>query len=161
MRLAVVCGIAGWLLIAPAMAAQGLDADDGAVFSQETARDLLNQCSRNVPGPVQGAWQPTAEQIQSLETLLPKALEDALVKRGEHPDRSRVYLRQYAGFIVGGHRIIYVNAFPHEFLNGVQSSTLDWKFHATLVCDGGSAFFGAEFDPDKETFSHFEFNGAV
>jgi hypothetical protein len=54
-----------------------------------------------------------------------------------------------------------VNAFPHEFLNGEQSSTLNWKFHATLVCDGGSAFFGAEFDPANETFSHFEFNGAV
>ena len=161
MRLAAVCGIALLLLTAPVVAATTLDPADGAVFSEEAARDLLNQCSRNTPGPVQGTWQPNKAQIAKLEELLPKAIDEALAKRGEHPDRSRVYLRQYAGLVVGGRKIIYVNAFTRDVLGTEQSSTLDWRLHATLVCDGGSGFFGVEFDPDKETFAHFEFNGAV
>jgi hypothetical protein len=159
MRLASFCGMAFLLLTAPVAALPLLDPADGAVFSQETSRDLLNQCSREVPGPVQGTWQPSKTQIQTLEESLPKALDEALAKRGEHPDRSAIYMRQYAGFVVGGHRIIYVNAFPREHLGSEQSSTPDWRLHATLVCDGGSAFFGVEFDPDKGTFSHFAFNG--
>ncbi len=161
MRLAAACGILLLLLTATVVAAPTLDPDNGAILPPEVARDVLNQCSRNVPGPVQGMWQPSKAQIQNLEALLPKALDEAFAKRGEHPNRSAVYLRQYAGFIVDGRNIIYVNAFPRDLLNTEQSSTLDWRLHATLVCDGGSAFFGVEFDPGNGTFAHFEFNGAA
>ena len=28
-----------------------------------------------------------------------------------------------------------------------------------MVCDGGPAFFGVEYDPKTKTFTHFAFNG--
>jgi hypothetical protein len=35
----------------------------------------------------------------------------------------------------------------------------DWPSEPVVVCDGGPAFFGVEYDPEKKTFTHFEFNG--
>jgi hypothetical protein len=161
MRRAAALWIAILFLAAPAMALQGLNPDNGAILAPDSARDVLNQCSRDVPHPVQGTWQPNKDQIVELEDGLPKALDDALTKRGEHLDRAKTFLRQYAGFIVGGRKIIYVNAFPHTVQNDQQSSALSWRYRAVTVCDGGSAFFGVEYDPAKQIFANFVFNGSV
>lgn len=161
MRLAAAFWIAVLLLAAPAMALQTLDPDDGAILPPEAARDVLNQCSRDVPHPVQGTWQPDKNQIAALEAGLPKALDDAMAKRGEHLDRTKTFLRQYAGFIVGGRKIIYMNAFPSSVPGDQQSSALSWRYRAEIVCDGGSAFFGVEYDPAKDSFANFAFNGSV
>jgi len=36
-----------------------------------------------------------------------------------------------------------------------------WRFRSQVVCDGGPAFFGFEFDPAMGQFSNLEFNGAI
>ncbi|HVU21496.1 MAG TPA: hypothetical protein VHE09_12255 [Rhizomicrobium sp.] len=161
MRLAATFWIATLLLAAPAMALQALNPDDGAILPPDAARDVLNQCSRDVPHSVQGTWQPSKAQIGALEAGLPKALDDAMAKRGEHLDRAKTFLRQYAGFIIGGRKVIYTNAFPRSVRDDQQSSALSWRFRAVVVCDGGSAFFGVEYDPAKDTFANFAFNGSV
>ena len=75
----------------------------------------------------------------------------------------RDYYRQYAGFIIHGRRVIYVN--------GIERSTVDdhpnpdhpfnWRTQATGICDGGVVTFGAEFDVETHQVSHFAFNGAI
>lgn|GEM_PF-501660 len=160
--------LAAGAVVTPASALPSLDPKDGAVFPEAKARDLLHQCSRGVPGPVQGTWTPSAAQIAELEARLPGALDDVLAKRGDSRKRSRDFLRQYGGFIVGGRKIIYMNAFPRFLLRDEKSayadrhrSVPDWRSVMEGVCDGGPDFFGVEYDPAMKTFSHFEFNGLV
>jgi len=157
---------AAGLLATPASALPPLDPKDGAIFPQTKSRDLLQQCSRGVPGPVEGTWTPNAAQIAELEARLPGALDDVLAKRGDHQKRSRDFLRQYGGFIVGGRKIIYMNAFPRFLLGDEKSASAerhrpvpDWRGVVEGVCDGGPDFFGVEYDPAMKAFSHFEFNG--
>ena len=163
----VLCAfLAAGAVMTPALALPPLDPKDGAVFPEAKARDLLHQCSRGVPGPVEGTWMPSAVQIAELEARLPGALDDVLTKRGDHQKRSRDFLRQYGGFIVGGRRLIYMNAFPRFLLGDEKSASAerhrpvpDWRVVVEGVCDGGPGFFGVEYDPAMKTFSHFEFNG--
>jgi hypothetical protein len=169
MRGLVLCALlAAGAVMTPALALPQLDPKDGAIFPETKARDLLHQCSRRVPGPVQGTWTPTAAQIAELEARLPGALDDVLARRGDSRKRSPDFLRQYGGFIVGGRKIIYMNAFPRFLLGDEKSSyderhkpVPDWRGAMKGVCDGGPDFFGVEYDPAMKTFSHFEFNGLV
>jgi hypothetical protein len=159
MRKWVLCALLmAAAVMTPALALPPLDPKDGAILPEAKAKDLLNQCSRGVPGPVERTWAPSATQIAELEARLPEALDNVLAKRGEHQNRSRDFLRQYGGFIVGGRKIIYVNAFP-RFLGETKRPLPDWHSEAKGVCDGGPAFFGVEYDPATKTFSHFQFNG--
>jgi len=152
--------------ITPALALPPLDPKDGAIFPEAHAKDLLRQCSRAAPGPVEGTWAPSAGQIKELETRLPEALDNVFAKRGAYRDRPHDFLRQYAGFIVHGRKIVYMNAFPRELLDEEKGffdqrkiAPPDWRSEAKGVCDGGPAFFGVEYDPATKTFSHFAFNG--
>jgi hypothetical protein len=75
-------------------------------------------------------------------------------------------MRQYAGFIISGRKIIYVNAFPKGMIEEEARllpgrPEFDWRHQAMRVCDGGHRFFGVEYDPATEKFSHFLFNGAI
>jgi hypothetical protein len=167
MRKLVLCALlAAGAAVTPALALPPLDPKDGAIFPEARAKDLLNQCSRAAPGPVEGTWAPSARQIKELEARLPEALDNVFAKRGGYKNRSRDFLRQYAGFIVHGRKIVYMNAFP-RWLLGEEKSFFDqrkilppdWRSKAQGVCDGGPAFFGVEYDPATKTFSHFEFNG--
>jgi hypothetical protein len=153
-------------VITPALALPPLDPKDGAIFPEAKAKDLLHQCSRGAPRPVERTWAPSAIQIAELEARLPEALDNVLAKRGEYQNHSRDFLRQYGGFIVGGRKIIYVNAFPRSLIDEERSFFVqrkrplpDWHSEARGVCDGGSVFFGVEYDPATKTFSHFQFNG--
>jgi hypothetical protein len=71
--------------------------------------------------------------------------------------------RQYAGFVLGKEKIIYVNAFPLKLLDydgsNLATWSATWRVAPVIFCDGGHRFFGVEYDPKKKTFSHFEFNG--
>ena len=128
------------------------------------ATDVIHQCSRSSPGPVEGTWLPTVKEIRDLEARLPQALDDALAKRGQFANRSRDIGRQYAGLKIAGRSIIYVNGFPLSMFEMEARYTPglsrdDWKRQAVMVCDGGPAYFGVEYDPKTKVFSHFAFNG--
>jgi hypothetical protein len=126
----------------------------GVVFPGDKARELTKQCSRNGPAHVTGTWTPDVKQIAELEKDLVAALSKA-----DSPEvfKARDFshlARQYGGIADSVHKLIYVNAFTTRDNNG------DWRKRAVMVCDGGPAFFGVEYDPSAKTFSHFEFNGA-
>jgi hypothetical protein len=140
-----------------------LDPAKGVIFPAAHAQDLLRQCSRDVPSSVSGAWTPDERQIRALEAKLP----DALARTSGGPYvKLDTTIRQYAGIIVKGRKVIYVNAFPSSLLDEEahdQSFTHipphDWHSIAVIICDGGAEFFGAEFDPVTGNFSDFSFNG--
>jgi len=145
------------LVLAPAFAGTVLDPRSGYIMVPEHARDLLHQCSRSIPQSVTGTWQPTAAQTAELDARLPDAVVHA------RPDVHGAFARQYAGYIIGGRRLIYVNAFPQNVLADFDKDPARWTRKAThqamTVCDGGQDFFGVLYDPATKTFSQFAFNG--
>jgi hypothetical protein len=66
--------------------------------------------------------------------------------------------RQYGGFLRGGRRFIYGNFFPHE-AGDDRPADNDWRHAPMMVCDGGHAFFGVEYDVEGRRFTHLGFNG--
>jgi hypothetical protein len=114
------------------------------------AAQVLDTCSRDSPGrhpgEVTGFWAPSRQQIDQLEAALHK-LQPVIAT----PTKSD---RQYVGIESDGHRLIYINAF---YL--ADHSDLDPGRAAIRVCDGGSAFWGAIYDPQSGEFSQVETNG--
>ncbi len=150
----------------PATAA--LDSAHGTVFPKRLVAGLLHQCSRPTPDDVVGYWTPTSVQVAALEAGLQSMLAA--------PD----YYRQYGGLVHrGGRRTIYVNAFPRflvdahiryfakyrdhpERLLNFPPGSRDanwWRSVPGIVCDGGDAYFGVEFDPVTGRFESLHFNG--
>ena len=152
------------LLFAGPLTAASLSSVDGVILSADQSKALLNQCSRGAPRHVTGMWRPTDVQIRELERRLPAALALKAQERGPRYTQATAFRRQYAGLLVGSRRIVYVNAFPPDVGNPAKEGTpaarvFDWHREPVIVCDGGPAFFGVEYDPQQRTFSNFEFNG--
>lgn len=169
--LVAICG-------SSALAAGRLDPADGTVFYGKHAFELLGSCSRDSPGGVQGAWDPTVDQIAELERRLPQALADHIATRPRtrqalnnlvtaYADKDFVgYDRQYGGLLVDGQKLIYVNAFPHQWLDfdgsdmtAMWKQTPDWRHRMVTLCDGGHTFFGVLYDPVTGRFQDFQFSG--
>jgi hypothetical protein len=73
------------------------------------------------------------------------------------------YYRQYGGIVVGGRRIVYINAFHGLILYWAATvrpaRPIDWQHVAVDACGGGTMFFGAEFDVASAEIAVFAFNG--
>jgi hypothetical protein len=133
-------------------------ADTRTILTGDAARALRHQCSRVSPGPVTDVWTPTDGDIAALEDQLILRLSSELEQRGESPSPG-AYYRQYAGFVIGGKRVIYVNGVSENAIDAFHPS--NWRTYAVQICDGGAITFGAEYDPATRQFSNFAFNGAL
>jgi hypothetical protein len=83
-----------------------------ALLPQGEISAISRLCSRNGP-KVNGSWEPTDGQIKSLEQHLSqisrlKSEEGMVGIQIAKPSR---YYRQYVGIVVGGRKLIYLNAF--------------------------------------------------
>ena len=109
------------------------------------ASKILDQCSRSVPKKGNSTWVPNIDQIKTMEAaLLP-------ILRSRQPDVnwtdfSDDWGRRYVGIVREGRHYIYGDYSPHGL---------------GPVCDGGPAFFGAEWDVEANKFTHLAFNGAI
>jgi hypothetical protein len=112
---------------------------------------LMKQCSRNAPTDVSGFWNPSPSQVNAIEQQLPE-----LLRKSGHKLKLSDSYRQYVGITVHGKKLIYLNSFPESV---PSESGLDWRAKAIIVCDGGDAFWGVEFDPAENTFHEIQFNG--
>lgn len=142
----------------------------GTVLTPEAAPGVMDQCTRDTPRSVRSFWTPAAGQILALEAKLQPVLQDALdrvSRRGEQPLRASDFYRQYVGIVhQNGRRAIYVNGFHSNFAQfharlkvpGMAIDTLHWRAEAVPACDGGTMFFGIEFDPERNRFSGLKFN---
>ena len=164
-----------------------LDSGRVVVLPDTAMPHVLTQCSRGAPSGVAGFWRPTPADVVVAEDAVDRALIHALDSviardgarqpdwlsgpRAGWPDQ---YYRQYAGLRYrDGRRTIYVNGvvvgWPEELSQRVaQRDTTDshpfakpdwWRFSVATVCDGGAAFFGAEYDPLGKRVLAFQFNG--
>jgi hypothetical protein len=129
------------------------------IFPASGGRELLSQCSRPAPSEIAGFWQPTAQDIDELETALSKYLEQREKDKKQTPPKAN-YHRQYVGFVRRlnsehpNERFIYGNFYPER-----DGSQLDESKTAIQVCDGGPVFWGIVYRPSTKTFEDLDFNG--
>jgi hypothetical protein len=149
-------GTAFLLALAACANASGNGLPDDAVVLPESSIDtLLRQCSRGAPAAGEAGWQPGADQIAALEAALPAALTAR-----DDQDWSRFpgdWRRQYVGLVRGGRRYVYGNFFPRR--TGDDIGPGRWRTEPVLVCDGGPAFFGVEYDVEAGRITRLDFNG--
>jgi hypothetical protein len=136
-------------------------ADTRTVLTGDAARMLARQCSRISPGPAEGIWTPTDAEADAIEDELILLVAREMENAGQSPSPGGYY-RQYAGFVIGGHRVIYVNGVDESAIEHDTNSQhpFDWRTQPILICDGGPITFGVEYDPATRQFSNFAFNGA-
>lgn len=159
---------------------QVLNERDGAVLTGSESRAVLHQCSHYGPVEASSTWQPLQSQVLELESRLPSFIKQ---QKDRPPGELTEYLRQYVGVVIGGHKFIYINGFPKsEIASDIEAfesfrrehpevlltstdfpdsmRTLDgWRHSAVVVCDGGSAYWGALYDPATRRFSAYSANG--
>jgi hypothetical protein len=154
---------------APPVPIVQLDPAKGAILPVSKTERLARQCSRKSPGPVTGTWSPTRTMIADLEFTLGEELEQKLKAIPEAGAKPQDYYRQYAGLLIDGRQVIYIN--------GVHNSVIDrdlareqgagrpqrglWSNEPVMICDGGTLTFGVEYDPATKAFDRFAFNGRL
>ena len=124
---------------------------DCTVLPLSQGRALTAQCSRVSPAKVTGFWTPSVAQVLAVEQRLAALLS----KSGHKIDLARTR-RQYIGIISSGKKFIYLNAILAE---RPDPRDPDWRSTAGMVCDGGDAFWGVQFDPTDGAFHNLGFNG--
>lgn len=120
---------------------------------------------REAPGR-SGYWVPDSETIAALELALAPALNRALeqeVKDRDQRPAAAEYYRQYIGIRIGGRQVVYINGFHRSAVERRAATRPEladgWRTTALIVCDGGSYYFGAEFDPATRQVANIRFNG--
>ena len=128
---------------------------DAAILPGTAVSKLLDQCSRDIPAAGEATWRPEWQDVRKLEAALPAAVEASPERRGLVVARLPIdWKRQYVGIVRNGERFIYGNFYPVR--SGVAEDRLAEPF---VVCDGGPAYFGVEYDLKAGRFSHLAFNG--
>ena len=136
------------------------------VLGPSQAEAAVQQCSRAAPR-IEGAWEPTQRDIEQLEADLGqirRMRSEECCYSGAGVEDANEFYRQYVGVVIGGRRMIYVNAFPATEFDDWPSDVVplpDWEAKAFIVCDGGSAYWGVIYDPERRHFSMLAFNGEV
>ncbi len=164
--LAILCAGCGQAAAPPGAvqdsAARLLTTDMRTVLVGEDAQALRRQCSRPSPRPASETWTPNAAQLDALEVPLTSLLAGRLADAHSSASPGDYY-RQYAGFIIGGRRVIYVNGVEASAIEREPdpAHSFDWRRQAVSICDGGSIAFGVEYDVETGRFSNFAFNGRI
>lgn len=131
------------------------------IMDPATSREVLRQCSRRTPSFVRDLWRPTGDEVRALEARLGPRLDSELTTialMGKPRLHAADYYRQYVGLRRwSGRRTIYVNGFHRELLESWQRThalrtdrkvdSIQWRVDVISVCDGGTLFFGVEYDP--------------
>jgi hypothetical protein len=126
-----------------------------ALLPAGEASRLAQMYPKRGPEAIEGSWQPTKEQIDTLETNIQSVTElrNFGAPHGEKIAHPEQYFRQYLGVVRGGKMRIYVNA-----MCDVKAEP-DWRDHLEIVMDGGSCFWQAWYDPTSGKFLELSING--
>ena len=144
----------------PAASPAVLDDADVTILDTIAARHVVAQCSRPGPGPVSGYWVPTRADVAEADAAVLRALAAVASGRtGPVADTTPPrYVRQYAGLVRGTARVLYVNGVARDAIRS-QADTTAWRRFAQSACDGGTMFFGAEYDAATGRVGALHFNG--
>lgn len=147
MKSSTVLGALGVLIFVYAIGfqLQAAEAHSVILSTEEAQAVVKHQCSRSVPQGVTDFWVPTTQEIHKLEQNFKKCV------RAQDVIDLMQLKRQYAGFLRQKSKFIYVNAGPNDSAPVTEV--------AMIVCDGGSNFFGFEYNVATQAFSEFRFNG--
>jgi hypothetical protein len=138
------------------LAADGVLPAGAYILDASALPDMLGQCSRGTPTPGTGAFRPLPADIARLEAAVPAAVRAARpAQLGSHDAFPTGWVRQYVGIERGNQRSVYGNFVPGHAAR--YGGALDRQ--PMVVCDGGAAFFGVEFDLGNGTVTHIAFNG--
>lgn len=136
----------------------------GVLLPPTQARHVLQQCSREAPGPVSGVWTVSPAVIAKLEQDLPKLsklVSKTCCGKGLSVSDPSAYYRQYVGVSIDGHDFVYINAFHDHPIYIHPQDRGRWRSEPELVCDGGDSFWGVLYDPATRQFSQLSFNGSA
>jgi len=127
-----------------------------ALLAGDQAAIVIHQCMREAPVAIEDTWVPDATVLQKLDARLPDILklESTLCCGiGERITRLDRYYLQYAGLVIEGRKLIYINALPAD------SADKDWRNKAVLSCTASPDYWGVLYDPETGLFSELAFNG--
>jgi hypothetical protein len=136
-----------------------LQRDQTVLLPADQVKAVLTQCSRPTPAGIDGSWTVTAAALKGLERDLP-----GLANRGPQATDGKAFdpsgfYRQYVGVTVKGQRFIYINAFRGS--DDYIPFDIPWRQQPVVICDGGSSYWGALYDPQTHRFSDLAFNGMI
>jgi hypothetical protein len=111
-----------------------IEESQSSVLPESTAQSLTQQCSRSGPPRFDKTWRPGLADVEAMESRLDQIslLQAIAGKRIENPRR---YRRKYVAIVVGGRKLIYINAFcskPQDFV--VEKGWSDWHNDPVEVC---------------------------
>jgi hypothetical protein len=104
------------------------------------------------PGAIKEFWTPAREDVLVAEAHINAYLE---VNAPQLASKLGRYTRQYTGFYLEDHKLIFVQLFC-----GLPSES-NWKCAPVIVDDGGDCFFHLEYDLDKGTCGNLWVNGSA
>lgn len=130
--------------------------DHRTLLEGDQAAILIHQCMREAPLAIQDTWVPEAADVEKLDARLvdiTKLESTVCCGAGERVANIDGYYLQYAGLVIEGRKLIYINALPDN------SSHKDWRSKAVLACDASRDYWGVLYDPKTGSFSDLAFNG--
>lgn len=133
--------------------------DGWTILPRSEAEKMRQPCTRPFPEGLAEWWRPSEAEVERAEKKLPAAIDAAFARLLHAEDRRRRperYYRQYAGFLRNGKRVLYVNGLWDETAG---NDSLRSRTTYGGMCDGGTYFFGAVYDLEKDAFDSFFFNG--
>ena len=149
-----------WTWIPFLAACVASDAPIRVVLPLDSMPAALQQCSRAVPSPITGFWEPLGSDLEGAPDRIEAALDSALARlRIGGRVVTAQYGWQYAGIISDGTRLVYVNGFSSANITLLTGLGWDLRYQAGKACDGGVTYFGAVWDPSSHQLSNLQFNG--
>jgi hypothetical protein len=142
------------LLLSFTLTTLSADGTRSAILPESAAAELLKgTCSRSGPPKFEKTWTPTADDVKAMESQFARLERMAVKRKLGQMQPVTSYYRQYVGIVVGGRKLIYINAFCGD----EKDHPADWRDKPVMNCDGGCDW-GVVYDTVSRTFSHLEIN---
>jgi len=137
----------------------------GAVLDSVEGAKSLQQPTRETP-QLTGYWTPSTDDLRRLESGLAIVLDSVFrrlpIREDEKRPRIDEFVRQYAGFVLEGRRLVYVSAETMGIVQAVarngQMSSEQLMRKAWRASYGGTGLFGIVYEPATRRFGRIEFN---
>lgn len=143
------------LLLAGRVARAEMAAERAVVLKLAAFKDGFRLCSRKGPQNVTAYWELDQSEVARID----RALMRHIVRSGLKAHLRLAadgYVRQYLGLVREGRRFVYINAI------GARAGGDLAKAHSEFArwCDGGSLFWGIEYDLRTKSFLNFAANSS-
>ena len=137
--------------------------DSSVILPKDSGWSAARQCSRKNPD-INGVWVPSPNEIAQLEVELSrligrKSKQCCFEGMTLSADVLRASFRQYSGILVDSTRYIYISALPSARIEPQHKYI--YLAEAYEICDGGPAYWGVLYNPERRRFKELSFNGSL